>query len=120
MPAPEKNKSLTKECNGKIFLVNASKMLEKSNPKNYIPDASIQRMTDTLGDWEEVEKFSRIMDHAEITKNDYNISHGHRLRTSYAETFRRIAEIVEKPNVIEADTAETDRAFREILKKVGC
>lgn len=32
---------------GKVFLVNASQIFEKGNPKNFIPEAGIQRIADT-------------------------------------------------------------------------
>ncbi len=91
------NKSKPKERQGKIFLVNASRVFEKGDPKNYIPDGEIARIADTLLHWQEEEKFSRIVDHAELKKNDYNISPSRYIHTGEAETYRPIAEIVAAP-----------------------
>ena len=68
---------------------------------------------------EEEEKLSRIVDHAELKKNDYNISPSRYIHTGDAETYRPIAEIVEELNIIEAEARETDKALREILAKIG-
>jgi len=84
-----------------------------------IPDEGIQRIADTLIGWQEEEKLSRIVGHAELKKNDYNISPSRYIHTSDAETYRPIAEIVEELNVIEGEARETDKALREILKKIG-
>jgi type I restriction-modification system DNA methylase subunit len=65
------------------------------------------------------EELSRIVDHAELKKNDYNISPSRYIHTSDAETYRPIAEIVEELKVIEAEARETDRALKEILEKLG-
>jgi type I restriction enzyme M protein len=63
--------------------------------------------------------FSRIVDHAELKKNDYNISPSRYIHTSDAETYRPIAEIVEELEVIELEAKETDKALGEILKQLG-
>ena len=41
----------------------------------------------TLIGWKEEEKLSRIVDHAELMKNDHNISPGRYIHTSDAETY---------------------------------
>lgn len=64
------------------------------------------------------DQLSRIVDHAELKKNDYNITPSRYLHTSDAETYRPIAEIVEELNAIEAEARETDLALREILKQL--
>jgi type I restriction enzyme M protein len=79
---------------GKVFLVNASQIFEKENPKNSIPHAGIQR----------------IADHAELKKNDYNLSPSRYIHTSDAEEYRPIAEIVAELDAIEAEAKETERA----------
>lgn len=113
------NKAKPKARQGKVFLVNASQVFEKGDPKNFIPDEGIQRLADTLIGWQEEEKLSRIADHSELKKNDYNISPSRYIHTSDAETYRPIAEIVEELTVIEAEARETDRALDKILKQLG-
>jgi type I restriction enzyme M protein len=113
------NKAKSEERKGKIFLVNASQNFEKGDPKNFIPESGIQRIADALINWTEVEKLSRIVDHAELRKNDYNISPSRYIHTSDAETYRPISEIVEELNAIEAEATETDAALKHILKQLG-
>lgn len=74
---------------------------------------------DILIGWLEEEKLSRIVDHAELKKNDYNISPSRYIHTSDAETYRPIAEIVAELDAIEAEARETDKALRKILKQLG-
>lgn len=113
------NKAKPKDRQGKVFLVNASQIFEKGDPKNFIPDAGITHIAETLIGWKEEEKLSRIVDHAELKKNDYNISPSRYIHTSDAETYRPIAEIVEELDAIEAEAKETDKALRVILKQLG-
>jgi type I restriction enzyme M protein len=113
------NKAKPKDRQGKVFLLNASQIFEKGDPKNFIPEAGISRIAETLIGWKEEEKLSRIVDHAELKKNDYNISPSRYIHTGDAETYRPIAEIVEELDAIEAEARETDKALREILKQLG-
>jgi len=113
------NRAKAKERQGKVFLVNASQVFEKGDPKNFISDAGIQRIADTLICWREEDKLSRIVDHAELEQNDYNISPSRYIHTSDAEAYRPIAEIVEELAAIESDARETDKALKKILEKLG-
>jgi type I restriction enzyme M protein len=78
----------------------------------------IQRIADALIGWKEAEKLSRIIDHKELAKNDYNISPSRFIQIGDAETCRPIVKIIEKLKVIEAETRETDKALRKILEKL--
>ena len=113
------NKSKPKERKGKIFLVNAAKSFEKGDPKNFIPEEGIENIAETLINWTEEEKFSCIVEHADLKKNDYNISPSRYIHTADAETYRPIPEIVRDLNAIEAEAKKTDKALREILRKIG-
>jgi len=113
------NKVKPEERQGKVLLVNASQIFEKGDPKNYIPEAGIEHIADALRQWKEEKKFSRIVDHAELKKNDYNISPSRYIHTADAETYRPIAEIVAELDAIEAEARGTDNELREILKKIG-
>jgi len=113
------NRAKPKDRRGKVFLVNASQIFEKGDPKNFIPEEGIARIAETLIGWQEEEKLSRIVDHAELNKNDYNISPSRYIHTSDAETYRPIAEIVQELDAIEAEARETDKTLREILKQIG-
>lgn len=113
------NKAKPKARRGKVLLVNASQVFEKGDPKNFIPDDGIDRIADTLLHWKEEEKLSRIVDRAELKKNDYNISPSRYIHTADPETYRPIAEIVEELEAIEAEAKKADREFKKILKKIG-
>ena len=112
------NRAKPEERQGKVFLVNASQVFEKGDPKNFIPDAGIQRIAATLISWQEEEKLSRIVNRAELINNDFNISPSRYIHTSDVETYRPIAEIVEELNAIEAEARESDKALRQILERI--
>jgi type I restriction enzyme M protein len=103
----------------KIFLLNAAREFAKGDPKNYITDEGIVRIAETFRAWREEEKFGRIVDKAEIARNDYNISPSRYIHTADGEEYRPIAEIVEELNALEEEAKATDAALKAILKKLG-
>lgn len=113
------NKAKPKARQGKVFLVNASQVFEKGDPKNFIPQAGMDRLVEVLSEWREEEKLSRVVERAELVKNDYNLSPSRYIHTSDAETYRPLAEIVAELDVLEAEARETDQALRAILKQLG-
>lgn len=113
------NRVKRKARQGKVLLVNASQHFEKGDPKNFISQDDIQLISQTVIHWKEEEKLSRIVDHAELKKNDYNISPSRYIHTGDAETYRPIGEIVAELDAIEQEAKETDKALRDILKQLG-
>lgn len=113
------NKAKPAERQRKLFLLNASKEFVKGDPKNYIPDQSIRRIADAFINWREEDKFSRIVEHAEIAKNDYNISPSRYIHTGDAEEYRPLAEIVEELETLEAESAQVNSQLKRILDKLG-
>ncbi len=113
------NKAKPQEMRDKMILVNASEVFAKGDPKNYIPHEGITRIVETYLSWKEEDKFSRIVDKAEIVKNDYNISPSRYIHTTDAEEYRPLGEILEELEVLEAEAMETNAALRAVLRRLG-
>jgi len=113
------NKAKAAGQKDKCFLLNAAREFAKGDPTNYITDAGIERIAATFKTWREEEQFSRIVDNAEIARNDYNISPSRYIHTADGEEYRPIAEIVEELNALEEEAKATDVALKAILKQLG-
>jgi len=113
------NKAKSKKQKGKLLLLNAGGELAKGDPKNYIPEESIERIAKTFMAWREEEKFSRIVSREEIAKNDFNISPSRYIHTGAGEEYRPIAEIVEELEALENDAVAVDAALKNVLKSIN-
>jgi len=113
------NRAKPKKRKNRLFLVNASQVFAKGDPKNYIPEEGIERIASTFLKWKEKEKLSRIVEKAEIVKNDYNISPSRYIHTADAEEYRPLGEIVAELDALEAEAAKTNAALRVLLGKLG-
>src|SRR5438876_3281202 len=112
------SKSKPKDRRGKIFLINGSLVVEKGDPKNFIPDAGIARLAAAFIAWKEEEKFAKIVTREQVAKEDYNISPSRYIHVADAETHRPIAEILEELEALDAEAAEANAALRTVLSKV--
>lgn len=112
-----KNKPI--ERRNKLFLLNASRSFEKGDPKNYIPDEEIARIADTFIAWREEERFSRIVDKAEVVKTDYNISPSRYIHVADDENYRPVSEIVDDLRELEKEAALNEKALMAVLAGLG-
>jgi type I restriction enzyme M protein len=113
------DKAKPKERQGKLFLLNATNEFTKGDPKNYLTDDAIIRITETFTVWKEVEKYSRIVSREEIAKNYFNISPSRYVHTTETDAYRPIAEIIEELRDLEEDAAVTNTQLRQVLQKIG-
>ncbi|HEX4792351.1 MAG TPA: N-6 DNA methylase [Humisphaera sp.] len=113
------NKNKPKDRKNKLFLVNASQVVEKGDPKNFIPAAGIERIATAFNAWQEEEKFARIVAREQLAKEDYNLSPSRYIHVADAETHRPIPEILEELEALDAEAAEANAALRSVLEKVG-
>jgi type I restriction enzyme M protein len=113
------NKAKPKDRKGKLFLLNASREFVKGDPKNYIPDDAIHHIAESFTAWKDVEKYSRIVTHEEVAKNDFNISPSRYIHTGQADEYRPIAEIVEELDTLSEESKATDALLKDVLGKLA-
>lgn len=112
------NKAKPKDRKGKIFLLNASREFVKGDPKNYIPEEAIDRVTEAFTTWKEIENYSRLVNREEIAKNDFNISPTRYIHTGEGEEHRPVAEILQDLDDLEVEATQIDASLRTILAKL--
>jgi len=113
------NRAKPKDREGKIFLINATKVVEKGDPKNFIPASGIERIAGAFNAWEEKEKFAKIVTREQVAKEDYNISPARYIHVTVAETYRPIAEILAELEALDAEAAEANLMLRSALQDVN-
>lgn len=112
------NKAKPKDHKEKLFLINASQVVEKGDPKNFIPSAGIERIATAFKTWQEEDKFAKIVTRDQVAKEDYNISPSRYIHVAEAETHRPIADILAELEVLDAEAAAANTALREVLERM--
>jgi len=108
-----------KKHKDKIYLLHAGKEFEKGDPKNYITEDGILRISEAFKTFKEKDKFAKLVGKDEIVKNDYNISPSRYIQVNDAETYRPIAEIVEELYTLEEEATQIDSELKTIFEKLG-
>lgn len=112
------NKVKPNDRKGKLFLVNASQVVEKGDPKNFIPAAGVERIASAFTSWKEEEKFAKIVTREQVVKEDYSISPSRYIHIAEAETHRPIVEILEELKILDAQAASANTTLWAALEKV--
>ena len=112
------NKAKSREHKNKLLLINANRDFQKRRPKNFLPDAAVDRIVETFTHWKELEKYSCIVTREEISKNDYNISPSRYIHTGENEEYRQIADIMHELDVCEAQLEATQKDFVATVRQL--
>jgi len=108
-----------KKHKGEILLINASKEFAKGRPKNYLTEENINKILSAYFNWEEIEKFSKIITVEEARKNDYNLSPSRYVSIDSEEEIKPVEDILIELSEIEEERDKIDRELKEILNKLG-
>ena len=113
------NKSKPAERKGQILLINASKLFKKGRPKNYLPDESIEQISDIYLAWIEEEGISKIITREEAARNDYNLSPSRYVAQNGEDDTLPLEDAVVQLKEAEEERRKADAQLKEILKGLG-
>ncbi len=113
------NKSKPDQRKSQILLINASQLFEKGRPKNFLPDASIEKIAGIYLDWREEEGISKIIATEEAVRNDYNLSPSRYVAQNGEDDTLPLDEAIVLLKEAEEERRETDEKLKGILKHIG-
>jgi len=113
------NKAKPQERQGKILLINASKLFMKGRPKNFLPDESIKQIADSYLNWEEVEGISKIITNGEAAQNDYNLSPSRYVAQNGEDDTLDLEDAIVQLKEAEEEQNEADKKMKAILEEMG-
>ena len=113
------NKAKPAERKNKILLINASKLFQKGRPKNYLPDESIEKITDKYLGWNEEEGISKIIAREEAARNDYNLSPSRYVAQNGEDDTLDLEDAIVQLKEAEEERNQADEKLKAILKEMG-
>jgi type I restriction enzyme M protein len=113
------NKAKPAERKNTILLINASKLFQKGRPKNYLPEESIEQITDKYLGWNEEEGISKIITREEATRNDYNLSPSRYVAQNGEDNTLDLEDAIVQLKEAEEERNQADEKLRTILKEMG-
>jgi type I restriction enzyme M protein len=113
--------AINKEKNHKneVLLINASKLFQKGRPKNFLPEACIQKISEVYHKWTVEVGLSAIVPKAEIAKNDFNLSPSRYVAINGEDTTLPLDEAVVLLKEAKEEQTKADADLRNVLEKLG-
>ena len=68
------NKNKPPQRKGKVLFIDASQGFVKDGNKNKLRDEDVEKIIQTLNEFQDVEKFASVVDIETIQENDYNLN----------------------------------------------
>jgi len=113
------NKSKHDERKGQLLLINASKLFKKGRPKNYLPEESIEQVSDIYLAWKEEEGISKIITREEAAKNDYNLSPSRYVTQDGEDDTLSLEDAVVQLKEAEEEREKADTQLKKVLWELG-
>lgn len=113
------NKAKPETRKSQILLINASKLFEKGRPKNFLPDESIQKISQIYLNWKEEEGISKIIPIEEAVRNDYNLSPSRYVAQNGEDDTLPLDEAVVLLKEAEEERIEADKKLKNFLSELG-
>jgi type I restriction enzyme M protein len=109
----------TKAHQQETILINAAQLFEKGRPKNFLPDAQIERITDLYLHWQAEEGVSTIVTQAELAKNDYNLSPSRYVAQNGGEEVLPLEDAFVLVQEAEEERQQATTKLQTILAQIG-
>lgn len=113
------NKNKPAKLKNKIFLINASHEFVKGDPKNYIDEDQVKKITNAFNNKKEIDNFSMFIDLKDSIKNDYNISPSRYIHLGGIEEYKPVEDILIELAEVEIKAKNADKNLQKVLKELG-
>jgi type I restriction enzyme M protein len=104
---------------GDMLLINASNLFEKGRPKNFLPNSSIEQISDLYLNWKEADGISRVITREEAFRNDYNLSPSRYVVQNGKDDTLPLDDAVVQLKETEEERKEADDKLRDALNQLG-
>jgi type I restriction enzyme M protein len=108
-----------KKHKNQVLLINASKLFEKGRPKNFLPGATIEKISDIYLKWKAEEGIAKVVSKEEIIKNDYNLSPSRYVSQAGEDTTLPLDEAVVLLKEAEEERKQADDKLKQVMGELG-
>jgi type I restriction enzyme M protein len=104
---------------GEIMLINATSLVKKGRPKNYIPDEFIEQIAGYYRSWSAEEGIAAVITTEDAAKNDYNLSPSRYVAQNGGDDVLSLEDAVVLLREAEEERQKADDKLAEILRELG-
>jgi|PersoiStandDraft_1058852.scaffolds.fasta_scaffold10893_2 type I restriction enzyme M protein len=111
------NRRKPAERSGKILFANASGEFQKGRPKNFLPDAAIERIAGAIASGTDIEGFVRSVPAGDLA--DFNLSPSRYVAPASIAEHRDIQVILDELGGLETESRKLDGELKGIFEGLG-
>ena len=101
---------------GHVVLVNASKVVKKGQPKNYIPQDGVVRIASAFNEGQAVDGHVAVVAIDKLREADYNLGPSRWVTEGNATEQHDIADLVTTLKRLSAQSSDLDRSLLALLR----
>ena len=113
------NKSKPQHLKNKVIFIDASQDFKEGKNQNRLEDEHVKKIVEAYDAGEEIDKYMRVVDMAEIKENDYNLNIARYIDTSEEEEPVDLVATLASIKDIEAQEKAIDDKLEGFLKELG-
>ena len=113
------NKAKPDHLKNKVIFIDSSLDFKEGKNQNSLEEEHVKKVVDAYDAGEEIDKYMRIVDMAEIKENDYNLNIARYIDTSEEEELVDLSATLEAIKEIETKEKEIDDKLAGFLKELG-
>lgn len=113
------NKDKSEEKKNKVLFIEASRGFEKDGNKNKLREEDMERIVKAYDSFEDIDKYSSLIDLDEIKDNDYNLNIARYVDTTEPEPEVDIDKVVGRIAEREEKLAKSKEQINEFLEELG-
>lgn len=113
------NRNKAPEHQGKTFILDGSKDFQEGKNQNVLRDEDIEKIVQAYEDWEEKEKYCRVVDIEEIKENDYNLNIARYIDTTEPEEEIDVQAALNDLKQLEQERDDIEKVMYGYLKELG-
>jgi type I restriction enzyme M protein len=113
------NKSKPQRLKGKVIIIDASSEFKQGKVQNQLEEKDIDKVLQAYDQEQDVDKFMRVVDMAEIRENDYNLNISRYIDTNEAEEEIDLKAVIESIALLEEKEEAIDNKLNQYLKELG-
>ena len=113
------NRDKKRERKGKVLFIEASREFGTAPTQNRLRDEDVKRIAAAFHAWNDVPKYARVVDLAEIEKNDFSLNISRYVETAEATEKVDVAAAIAKLREAEGKRAEADARLNAFLRELG-
>lgn len=113
------NRNKPVERKGKLIIIDAEAEFEAGKNQNRLRKNDIERISQTVANFQPVEKYAEVVTSEQIVKNDYNLNVRRYVETTEEAEVVDVNTVIAELKIIEQERDQAEQRVNQFLKELG-